>query len=186
MKRGKNSQSAFIFSSTNHRKRRQFMWECKNDEWELPIYGFAHEQIHEQQILENMQHLYAFIFDTVYRIFESIKSSKWISNTIHHYRISIVCGNRNHETFSKRGRLERFTKNLSKPNLDKVLNRALQAPSLAGDCVILITVPYCFCKLLFVNCNAKNWNIQIVTKYVVIQQIHCYILRRFATIKGKI
>ena len=31
---------------------------------------------------------------------------------------------------------------LSKPDLDRLLNKALQAPSLGGDCVIPTTVPY--------------------------------------------
>ena len=50
--------------------------------------------------------------------------------------------NRDHATSSKRGRLERFTKQLSNPGLDKLLHKALQAPSFGGGCVILITVPY--------------------------------------------
>ena len=52
--------------------------------------------------------------------------------------------NRNHAIFSKRGRLDRFTTYFSKRDLDKLLNTALQAPSLGGGCVIPITVPYWF------------------------------------------
>ena len=51
-------------------------------------------------------------------------------------------GNRDHETSSNRGRFERFTTQLSKPDLDRLLNKALQAPSVGGGCVIPITVPY--------------------------------------------
>ena len=50
-------------------------------------------------------------------------------------------GNLVHET-SNRERLERFTTFLSKPDLDRFLNKALQAPSIGGGCVIPITVPY--------------------------------------------
>ena len=40
--------------------------------------------------------------------------------------------------------LERFTTYayLSKPDLDRLLNKALQAPSVEGGCVMPITVPY--------------------------------------------
>ena len=38
--------------------------------------------------------------------------------------------NRDHSTSSKRERSERFTTKLSKPDLDRLLNNALQAPSL--------------------------------------------------------
>ena len=52
--------------------------------------------------------------------------------------------NHDHPTSSKRGRSERFTAKLSKPDLDRLLNNALQAPSSStgGGCVIPITVPY--------------------------------------------
>jgi len=50
--------------------------------------------------------------------------------------------NRNHATSTKRGRLERLATKFSKPDLYKLLNKALQAPSLGGGCVIPITVPY--------------------------------------------
>ena len=42
-------------------------------------------------------------------------------------------GNRDHETSSNRGRFERFTTPLSKPDLDRLLNKALQAPSVGGS-----------------------------------------------------
>ena len=58
------------------------------------------------------------------------------------YPYPIGHGNRDHATSSKRGRLERFTTNLSKPDLYRLLNKALQAPSFVGGCVIPITVPY--------------------------------------------
>ena len=51
-------------------------------------------------------------------------------------------GNRYHETSSNRGRLERFTTWLFKTDLDRLLTKALQAPSIGGGCVIPITVPY--------------------------------------------
>ena len=35
-----------------------------------------------------------------------------------------------------------YTTYLSKPDLDRLLNKALQAPSFGGGCVIPITVPY--------------------------------------------
>ena len=41
-----------------------------------------------------------------------------------------------------RGRLERFSTQLSKADLDRLLNKALQAPSAGGGCVIPITLPY--------------------------------------------
>ena len=57
--------------------------------------------------------------------------------------VSTIIGhnNRDHATSVKRGRLERFTTLLSKPDLDRLLNKALQAPSVGG-CLIPITVPY--------------------------------------------
>ena len=48
--------------------------------------------------------------------------------------------NRDHATPTKKGRLERFK---TKADLDRLLNKALQALSLGGGCVIPITVPYC-------------------------------------------
>ena len=65
---------------------------------------------------------------------------------------SIGHGNRVHETSSNRGRLERSTTFLSKPDLDRLLNKALQAPSVGGGCVIPITVPY-YQIMLVVNKN---------------------------------
>ena len=55
---------------------------------------------------------------------------------------SIGHGNRDHETSSNRGRLEHSTTKLSKPDLDRLLIKALQAPSVGGSCVIPITLPY--------------------------------------------
>ena len=53
-----------------------------------------------------------------------------------------IHGNWDHEASSKRWRLERFTTQLSKPDLDILLNNTLRAPSVGGGCVIPITVPY--------------------------------------------
>ena len=57
-------------------------------------------------------------------------------------------GNRDHETSSTRGRLQQFTTKLSNPNLDRLLNKAFQAPSTGWGCVIPITVPYWMDSLL--------------------------------------
>ena len=65
-------------------------------------------------------------------------------------------GNRDHETSSKRWRLEHFTTSMSKADLDRLLNKALRAPSFGGGCVIPITVPYSLSwerrKLILFNC----------------------------------
>ena len=65
-------------------------------------------------------------------------------NLLQHWNFAcpIGHGNQDHETSSNRGRFERFTTYLSKPDLDRLLNKALQAPSVGGGCVIPITVPY--------------------------------------------
>ena len=47
-----------------------------------------------------------------------------------------------HATSSKRGPSERFTTKLSKPDLDRLLNKAFRAPSFGGGCVIPITLPF--------------------------------------------
>ena len=47
-----------------------------------------------------------------------------------HALVSIGNGNRDHETSSTRGRLEHFTTKLSNPDLDRLLNKVLQAPSI--------------------------------------------------------
>ena len=50
--------------------------------------------------------------------------------------------NLDHDISSKRWRLERFTTKLPKPDLDRLLNKALRAPSFGGGFVISITMPY--------------------------------------------
>ena len=45
-------------------------------------------------------------------------------------------GNRDHATSSNRWRLERFTTFLSKPDMDRLQNKTLQAPSVGGGCVM--------------------------------------------------
>ena len=57
---------------------------------------------------------------------------------------TIGYSNRDHTTYSKRGSSERFSTLLSKADLDRLLNKALQAPSLGGGCVIPIIVPYIY------------------------------------------
>ena len=67
-------------------------------------------------------------------------------NSVKSSRLALFIGhsNRDHATSSKRGRSEHFTTSLSKADLDRLLYKALQAPSLGGGCMIPITFPYCF------------------------------------------
>ena len=70
------------------------------------------------------------MFPNVYELAKKSKLSKkhpWIGNS-----------NRDPATSSKKGHSECFT-----TDLDRLLNKALQAPSFRGDSVILIAVPYC-------------------------------------------
>ena len=55
---------------------------------------------------------------------------------------SIGHGNQDHETTLKKGGLRRFTTWLSNPDLDRLLDKALQAPSTGWGCVIPIAAPY--------------------------------------------
>ena len=56
--------------------------------------------------------------------------------------LEIKLGNCDHETSSNRGRFERFTTYLSKADFDRLLNKAIQVPSVGGGCVLPIAVPY--------------------------------------------
>ena len=78
---------------------------------------------------------------TLFMIWSSLSSS-WLLKIFLHNVSFVWHGNRSHETSSNRGRLERFNTYLSKPDLDRLLNKALQSPSVGGGCVIPITVPY--------------------------------------------
>ena len=49
---------------------------------------------------------------------------------------------RDHATFFWRERSECLTAQLSKPDLDRLQNKGLRAPSLGGGCVSPINVPY--------------------------------------------
>ena len=54
-------------------------------------------------------------------------------------------------------------------DLDRLLNKALQAPSLGGGCVIPITVPYClnfhaaFCDF-YAKCYKDTWDLGLKLK----------------------
>ena len=72
---------------------------------------------------------------TLFKYFEHFRSDNVWARSIGH-------GNRDHESSSARGRLDQFTTKLSNPDLDRLLNKALQAPSIGWGCVIPITVPY--------------------------------------------
>ena len=82
---------------------------------------------------------------------------------------------KNHETSSilyssNRGRFEHFTSLLSKPDLDRLLNKALQAPSVGGGCVIPITVPYRAPNQLF-SIKDKRWRWE---QYFIVM-VHVYV-----------
>ena len=79
----------------------------------------------------------AALFHHVRRV-KSAAISKVDFFTIEWSCTSIGHGNRNHATSSNRWRLERFTTS----DWDRLLNKALQAPSFGGGCVSPITVPY--------------------------------------------
>ena len=57
-------------------------------------------------------------------------------------KFQIGHGNSDHATSYKIGDLERFATKYSKPDLDRLLDKALPAPPFGGGCETLIIVPY--------------------------------------------
>ena len=108
------------------------------------------------------------------KYFESPKSRIIAKNCNLRHKVSsylqmvypIGHSNRDHVTSSKRGRSERFTTYMSKADLER-LNKALQAPSLGGGCVIPITVPWIYDSRRFcVTAKRENRSIILQSTYL--------------------